>query len=362
MAYDISELLANKVHVLINPKSGGEPGRVAREVKERLGSDDVIYYTSQRKGDIKRFATEIAKQANQKKSSHLMFVIGGDGTINEAINADASLENIIYGVSSGTMGELAAFLGTRSPPRLCNLTNGFIDGECDINDYATKMDLLRVRYDITRNAEGRIADYKEIKAANIFSTGFESDVSQKVNASFKRGGLQKIFDFAVAGASVLKDYQPISLSYGINGSSELNLQSGKLLTFAVVNGRYAAGGLNIDPYARLDDGLATALMIKAMPIMQIAGGIIELKLPQSIPSSEFPENGDEADALYKSRKRYNLEYLPAIRSIALKHNKVESAREYYFEVDGEHHRIEKPESEMIIDVLPGATNILMIKD
>lgn len=76
--------------LIVNPSSGGEKAKEFKELAEnRLNSffDQVIVKETEKQGDAKQFAYEAAKQQMDS-----VFVMGGDGTVNEGISGLAEQE------------------------------------------------------------------------------------------------------------------------------------------------------------------------------------------------------------------------------------------------------------------------------
>lgn len=106
----------NKCVLVINPSSGNEMGqKIVPELKKTLMSnfDQVIVKYTEKVGD----ATKFVQDAVDLKAK-AYFVVGGDGTVNEAINGLAKLdEPMNFGfLPVGTANDLARALGIPLDP------------------------------------------------------------------------------------------------------------------------------------------------------------------------------------------------------------------------------------------------------
>lgn len=102
--------------LVVNPSSGGEKAKqfegLAKEKLEQF-FDEVVVKHTEKAGDATQFAKEAA-QAN----FHSVFVMGGDGTVNEGISGLAELENRPHFgfFPLGTVNDLARALGMPLDP------------------------------------------------------------------------------------------------------------------------------------------------------------------------------------------------------------------------------------------------------
>lgn len=126
--------------LVINPSSGGEKAKQFESLaKEKLEQffDEVIIKHTEKSGDATQFAKEAAN-----KNFHSVFVMGGDGTVNEGISGLAELENRPYFgfFPLGTVNDLARALGIPLDPKEAirqfniNLTKQLDIGKIN-NDY-----------------------------------------------------------------------------------------------------------------------------------------------------------------------------------------------------------------------------------
>jgi diacylglycerol kinase (ATP) len=232
-----------RARVVLNPSSGRERGPEHLELlntrlKERFDEVTIVMTTGD--GDAERAAKMAAADGCET-----LFVAGGDGTLNEAMNglaAAGALSNVVVGVVPfGTGNDFAAALGIplETEPALDVLLEG----------RELTVDLGEVN--------GRVF-------VNTSGGGFIAEVSVAVTPQLKTiagrlayliGGAQVLFDFEPVGASVTIAPGPVSLSR-------------PLYAFAVCNSRLIAGGRLIAPDAVIDDGLLDVCLIEAMSALE----------------------------------------------------------------------------------------------
>ena len=139
-----------KINILLNPACA-EPRKVMTTIKANFPNDDLkMYYSSQHHGEYFNSIYRAARPAD------LLIAVGGDGTINEAVNVIAGSETTLGIIPSGTANDLAAQLKL---PR-------DINAACDIfkSGKFFRIDLIRVngRYYATAGGLGYSSRVVEI--------------------------------------------------------------------------------------------------------------------------------------------------------------------------------------------------------
>ena len=192
-----------------------------------------------------------ARRAVEDGCTHL-FIGGGDGTLNEALNGvaaiDGALATTTFGVIPlGTGNDFVRALG--------------IPGDLD-EALATLLEDKVVDVDLGV-VNGRVF-------ANVSGGGFIAEVSEAVTPQMKSivgrlayllGGAQALLEFDPVPASVTTQEAgsgPVASSCGTE-----QIQS-TLYAFAVCNSRLIGGGRLIAPHAVIDDGLLDICLIDAM--------------------------------------------------------------------------------------------------
>lgn len=106
-----------KALLIVNPSSGGEQAKEYEKLAyEKLETmfDEVVVLHTKKAGDAKNFAREAAVD-----NYHSVFVMGGDGTVNEGINGIAEqTHRPNFGfIPLGTVNDLARALGIPLAPK-----------------------------------------------------------------------------------------------------------------------------------------------------------------------------------------------------------------------------------------------------
>lgn len=232
-----------RARVVLNPSSGRERGPehvelLTTKLKHRY--DDVTIVVTSGDGDAERAATIAVADG-----CDALFVAGGDGTLNEAMNglvtAGGLAEMVVGIVPFGTGNDFAAALGIplETEPALEILLEG------------------RERAVDLGEVNGRVF-------VNTSGGGFIAEVSAAVTPQLKTiagrlayliGGAQVLFEFEPVGASVTLSPGPVQVSRS-------------LYAFAVCNSRLIAGGRLIAPNALIDDGMLDVCLIEAMSAIE----------------------------------------------------------------------------------------------
>lgn len=227
----------------MNPSSGRERGPGQLELLEaRLKKrfEDVTIVMTAGDGDAERAAKMAAVDGCEA-----LFVAGGDGTLNEAMNglaAAGALRTIVVGiVPFGTGNDFAAALGIplETEPALDVLLEGR-ELEVDLGE-----------------VNGRVF-------VNTSGGGFIAEVSAAVTPQLKT--IAGRLAYLIGGAQVLLDFEPVGATVTITPGTLTIARP--LYAFAVCNSRLIAGGRLIAPDAVIDDGLLDVCLIEAMSTLE----------------------------------------------------------------------------------------------
>jgi len=346
MQYNLDEIISNNIWVVMNPNAGSKFKRREKDIHERLGTDHIQYYMSTGKEDVKRIISWLAGEAEKRQSNILVLVVGGDGTYCDAINAKGGLSRLIFGFTdSGTSSDYARTLHLRKHKKMCKLVNSILGGEVILEELVKPIDLIGVDYD----------QNKSVKALNLFSIGFDGDVCKLVNDSYTEGGVKKKTSFVKASIQVLKDYKPINVIYEINNEPERCALVNDVLTLTVISGRYAASGMNYNPYGRVDDGALECLIAKHRSIPDLLRRIFHIKVLKDKQHIDSP--ADESGF-----NKLGIRYENNIQAMSLKIEKPKEKDDFYLNVDGESQLVENTKHIINIRVLPKAINAIYLPD
>lgn len=262
-----------KLFFIVNPSSHSGKGirlwkQVECSLQERKVSYEVLF--SQKRGDIARFAEELTQEIPEGENRTIV-VLGGDGTVNEAMQGIRNFANLRFGyIPTGSSNDLARDIGISKNAK--KALEAILDGQRQ-----QRMDLGCVSWK---------EDGAEHKRYFLVSCGIGYDaaicreaLSSKMKDVFNRIGLGKITYLGIG----LK--QMVAAKYV---KAQIRLDGGKVvpaarMLFAVsMSHRYEGGGFCFCPKADAADGLLDLCLVSGLP---------KWKFPIVIPFALFGKHG-----------------------------------------------------------------------
>ena len=232
-------MVAPRTVVIVNPKSqGGRLGKRWPELADTIGRafpfDDVH---TKGPGD----ATVLAREALRGGAERVV-VIGGDGTINEAVNGffedgapiapEASFALIPFGTGGDFRRTMEIPLETAAAAQVIAANH-------------------RKRIDVGRLDLTQLDGTRAVRMfANIASFGVSGVVDRLVNESGKKLGR---LSFALATARATWSYKNQRVALTFDGKASDRVEA-TINTVAIANGRYFGGAMMVAPNAEVDDG------------------------------------------------------------------------------------------------------------
>ena len=224
-----------RVKIIVNPVAGGGRTKalwqdIERQIK-KLGIDYSFIFT-QGVGD----ATELAKTA-VREGLKKIFVVGGDGTLNEVINGIELNQTTVGIIPTGSGNDLSKMIGI----------NGIADALASLKYQG------RRRIDLGR-AGGRLF-------VNNLGVGLDAFVAA-TQKKFKilKGNLSFLF----SALKVLCDFRASQVEITADGYRFCD----KIMSVSIGNGRFHGGCFKLTPEAIIDDGLLDACIIKELNKMK----------------------------------------------------------------------------------------------
>jgi YegS/Rv2252/BmrU family lipid kinase len=193
-------------------------------------------------------ATELVREG-LAAGHRLIVVVGGDGTLNEAVNgffdADGTPINPAAELGVICRGTGCDFIKSLGIPKREDLALQRI-----LSGSSRAIDVGRVQFhDASGQEHGRYF-------LNIAEAGLGGAVVERVNRSSKRlGGFAS---FLLNTLATFATYRNGPMTVQIDGAPPETLQAANLV---VGNGRYFGGGMCILPEAELDDGIFDVLIM-----------------------------------------------------------------------------------------------------
>ena len=234
--------------VVVNPKSGG--GRTGRdwpsiERSLREAHPRLSVGITRARGE----ATQLVRAALGQGHSEII-AVGGDGTINEAVNGFFVPEgpiapDAVFGfVTSGTGGDFR---------KTFNIAHGHGAAIARLKEAQPRaIDVGRVSC-LTHDGQPTVRYF-----ANIASFGLSGRIVESVN----RARVAKLFGgqfaFAFHSAFAMLTYRDRAVRIRVDGDFD---EIARVSTVAVANGQCFGGGMRVAPDARPDDGVFDVVIL-----------------------------------------------------------------------------------------------------
>ena len=360
----IEEIRENGIHVLFNPKAGSHAGDIIKDTLYRFGTDHINYHIPSSKQDFKKMISWLAAEAEKRQTYIMIIIVGGDGTYHDTVNATGNLGRLILGLTDGgSSSDYTRTLGIKKYHRMCNLVNALIDNEVSLEERVKLADMIKISYNLGD-------EEKSINGLNLFSIGFDGEVCKKTNSSAIQGGIKKKLGYIPASIQVLRNYVPLDIEYIINGEPDSKDVAKNVLSFVLINGQYAASGMQYNPYGRVDDEKLECVIAQysskknekkdlpksAFQMLKPAFQVVRLAFHIKVLKDNKIVDSLPGESGYN---KYGVKYLDGIKSMELKIINPEVGKESYFESDGEHYQYE-PTHPLQIEVMPKAIHVLHV--
>lgn len=171
-----------------------------------------------------------------------ILIAGGDGTINQVVNAmqkyDIDIPISIFPV--GTANDFAQYFNI--PKTIEEMTN------IALGDNYTYSDI------------GKVNDKYFV---NVASLGFLIDISQKTDRKFKNN--LGVMAYYLKGIEELPNLRPVYIEVK---SEQLDFE-GEVFFVLIMNGKSAGGFKKIAPFASMNDGRLDVFIFEKMPVIEI---------------------------------------------------------------------------------------------
>jgi len=282
-----------KVRFLINPSA--DKGRTSKRWPEFFEGKGLDYRVCEELGMIERFTKQAVKEGVER-----VVIVGGDGSLNTAVNALGGADLQIGVIPSGAGNDFAHTAGVKFAP-----PERYLD-PCNLR----RIDLGKV--------DDRLF-------ANIFGSGFDADAARERQLSGIKGDL----GYLVAVLRTLRVFESPRVAVETD-RERLELE---VMTVSVGNGRYHGGMFMLTPTADLADGELDLCLVRK---------ISKLRFLRLIPTSFKGKHVEVTDVVSMHRfRRMKLSY----------------SRPVHYHIDGEvsPHAV----SELEICILPRALTFVV---
>ena len=239
--------MKKKIRIIINPISGtGKQGKAEEAIKKFLDTslfDSEIVY-SQQKGDF----TSLAKEASDN-AYNAVVIIGGDGSINEAIAGLIGTNTALGIVPIGSGNGLARHLNIPMSLKLAVQR---------INQFNTKL------ID-TANVNGQ-------PFVILCGLGFDAQIAEQFSTTEKRG----LWNYTII--SIREYFRYSSRKYQLILDGKTIITEAFMIVFA--NANQFGNEFIISPQGRIDDGLLDVCIVQKPKFFQIPNLFIKLFLKE----------------------------------------------------------------------------------
>ncbi len=281
--------------VIVNPKAAAWKTRKEwPKISRILNSQGIDYvpFITQHKGHGIYLATQAIE-----KGFDSFIAIGGDGTVNEIVNAimdhaSDSLQMRIGMIPTGTGNDWEKSVG---------IPNDYVKA-CDVIKQGRTLvqDVGIVKY-----YEGN--EKKKRYFVNVAGLGFDAVVTKKANDLSERP--RGTFSYLLSLFTCLMKNKSLPVEVGLDGEKEKHL----MFSMAVGIGKYNGGGMMQIPHAMIDDGILSVTLVNNISKLDI---ILHIKMLYNGTVTQHPKIDT-----------YN------VKSMTLRSLKED--RHVYLEVDGE---------------------------
>ncbi len=289
-----------KIAFVINPEAGkGNTKAVWNRLKERVKSkvkEKIIEIFSEYPGHIIEIVRSLLKEGIRR-----IVVVGGDGSLNEAINGAYGKKAEIGIIPTGSGNDFVKMLGFK---------------KVGIKEYIGTEKTIEVDGVLVNNHRFFI---------NIFGIGFEARVAKKMRESKFKGDLA----YLDAVFKTLKEFKPVHMRINIDGY----VIDTEPVIASAGNGRFHGGMFVLTPFAELNDGLIDFCIVKKLSKPKFL-----FYIPKAVKGTHY------------RIKRY-------VKILKGRFIKILCSEPLYYEMDGE--VSENPEKEFVLKIFPKAFKILL---
>jgi YegS/Rv2252/BmrU family lipid kinase len=233
--------------LLANPAAGAFKEQNIQQVEDLLKKKglEVEVLLSKKRGEIETLA-----KGSLELSPEMVFVIGGDGTFNEAVNGLVHSEVPVSFIPSGTANVVAKELDI--PGKINWAVKNALGGE-----------MHRISLGKVTNNSGLLRYFIMMAGA-----GFDADTVYGISSKVKK--ISGKGSFIVSGAKVLHKYDPEPITVRTNGAESVGY------TVIVGNGSCYAGKFKMTPDASLFSPYFYVYVIKKNTRFSVVKTIVKL--------------------------------------------------------------------------------------
>lgn len=270
-------------HFIINPASrSGQGAKYWEKVENYLKQHQIAYsaHISTHSGHVAELMKELTKDLTDSSDRLKVIVLGGDGTVNEALQGIMRFDKLILGyIPTGSSNDLARDLGIPKDPiaAIKRILDTSAIHSMDIGTIEYKASLSASDTWLTRHF------------AVSCSIGYDAAICEEVMRSrlkriLNRIGLGKLVYLLIALKQLISA-KSIDAALTLNDSGQV-IPIRRLLFLAGMNHRYEGGGFMFAPAASDNDGIldiccaSNATALRVLRILPTAYKGNHLRFPE----------------------------------------------------------------------------------
>lgn len=281
-----------EIHLICNPTSGkGSAAQALNKIKEWASLQSDVKFNIHLTENIGH-ATAIARDLTVTNNPTTIFVIGGDGSVNEVLNGIQNFENTTLGILPyGSGNDFVRILGMDNPDPI-KLIEGYIK-----NPIIKKTDFLLLNDKYRAINEIGLGLCAEVIAMRNKMKHFSPKTQYKI-ATLAKSLFWKTFNYSVS----FDKKEPIDV---------------KSMWFTINNGFAIGGGMLTAPDAKIDDGLISIMYVKKFNHIKTLhhllkakkGKVYELKETEKLTCKEIDLHGTNFALEYDGNLLENLDHI-----------------------------------------------------
>ena len=250
-------------HMIINPASRSGRGKQYWTILENYLNDHNINYTahiSQKLGHVTEIMRELTRSLDSNSETIKVIVLGGDGTVNEALQGICNFEKVHFSyIPTGSSNDFARNFNISKDP-IVNLEHILYSSQEKV------IDLGKATYDIGNgNSESR---YFVVSCGIGFDAAIcEAVLHSKAKLFLNKLGLGK-FVYLFNALKILANTESIHASLTLEDSNTI-IPVKNLLFLAGMNHKYEGGGFMFAPNADNSDELLDLCLVSNVSKLKV---------------------------------------------------------------------------------------------
>ena len=263
--------MSESFHIVVNPQgAGGHALETLEKIKPLFEGRDIQVHMTSPSNDTEHICRTLTENIDPEDGDVRIIIIGGDGTMNHAVNGIADFEHTLVAlIPAGSANDLIKDMHPGKSSEK-DLVQTILRGECvrrvdvgevfaDLSDRRRKSDRLPGGEKSTEAADSVFHRYFTVSAG----IGFDAACCVLAERSaikplLHKLHLGKLSYLLAAFALIIRNEKARAIITDTDGNK---LKLNRLAFAAAMNHRYEGGGFMFAPQAKADDGLLDLCVI-----------------------------------------------------------------------------------------------------